>query len=214
MLYLVIGRRELGKTTLAMRMANTLPRRAILDPRNMIHPPGADRIHDANDAFEAVADMLDGYTRDVVLWPHDDDDEQTFDTWARALKSAALEFPRATWAVVIDEASFYRLDSKPFQWLVKCTPRDKVHIIITAHRPQDIPTRLQAIADEWCIFASTQEHDLRQIRDRSPELAARVERLQGREFAHWNDALKEMKVNANPQSWRYDLAPALPAEDV
>lgn len=210
MIYLVIGRRKLGKTTLALWMARRLPKRAVLDPRDLIHYPSAERVSSAPDASEAVAEMLDDPRQhEVIYHPYEDDLDLAFNEWARGLKQAAIEFPDATWAIVIDEASFYDLGSpsSPFQWLAKCTAHERVHIIITAHRPQDVPAKIRAIADHWFIFSIRQEHDLKAVRERSDALAREVEKLTGRDFVHWNDTSATMSVNRHPHTWRVDLAP-------
>lgn len=214
MIYLVIGRRERGKTSLAVWMARRKARRAILDPRGMIHSPTADRIEVATDASDALVDMLDPVIthdgeprRDEVIYsPSESDLDYAFLVWAESLKSAAREFPQREWAIVIDEASFFDLDTPAFQWLAKCTPRDRVHIFITAHRPQDVPTSIRSIADHWLVFAIRQEHDLKALRDRSAALASTAEKLQDRDFAWWNDANGELKINRQPQSWRLNLS--------
>jgi len=208
MIYALIGRRELGKTTLAMYMARKFAKRAVLDPRGMIHYPTAERVHTAAEAAEAVAEMLDDpRVSEVIYHPTEDDLDLAFQQWAAGLKAAALEFPDATWAIVIDEASFFDLNAPSFQWLLKCTPRDRVHVFITAHRPQDVPTRVRAITDHFLVFSIRQEHDLKAIRDRNERFAHVVSQLDGRDFAHWNDALGQLQVNRHAESWRVSLQP-------
>lgn len=207
MIYLIIGRRERGKTSLAMFMARKKAKRAVLDPRHMIHAVTADRVHWAQETPDAVAGLLESpeFPDELIYSPAEDDLDAAFTYYAGALKRAAMEFPDREWAIVIDEASFFDLESPAFQWLAKCTPREKVHLFITAHRPQDIPTSIRSIADHWCVFAIRQEHDLKALRDRSEALARTVEKLQGREFAWWDDALGELRVNRSSESWRLSL---------
>lgn len=206
MIYALIGRRELGKTTLAMYCARKFAKRAVLDPRGMIHFPTAERVHSAADAGEAVAEMLgDPDVSEVVYHPTEDDLDLAFSQFAAGLKQAALEYPEVTWAIVIDEASFFDLNAPSFQWLLKCTPRERVHVFITAHRPQDIPTRVRSIADHWLVFSIRQEHDLKAIRDRNERFADVVGQLRERDFAHWNDALASLRVNRSAASWRVNL---------
>lgn len=209
MIYLVIGRRERGKTSLAVWMARRKARRAILDPRGMIHSPSADRIHFGSQAPDAIAGMLetvDAFPDEVIYSPAEDDLDYAFASFSGACKNAALEFPTHEWAIVVDEASFFDLNTPSFQWLAKCTKRDNVHIFITAHRPQDIPTSIRSIADHWIVFAIRQEHDLKTLRDRSEALASTAAKLVDREFAWWNDANAELKINRKPESWRLNLA--------
>ncbi len=203
MIYALIGRRELGKTTLAMFLARKFAKRVALDPRGMIHFPTAERVYTAGEASDAVAEMLDDpRVAEVIYQPTEDDLDGAFQQFAEGLKAASLEFPEKTWAIVIDEASFFDLNAPSFQWLLKCTPRERVHIFITAHRPQDVPTRVRAITDHWLVFSIRQEHDLKALRDRNERFANVVaHQLAGRDFAHWDDALAELSINRTPDKW-------------
>jgi hypothetical protein len=126
--------------------------------------------------------------------------------------------------IVIDEASFYELHRPGFQWLVKCTPRDRVHILITAHRPSDIPTSVRAIADHWCIFATRQEHDLKTIYERTGSLRVRADvlKLRDRAYLHWDDSRGLSRVCDRPADWytalrsvdRPNVAPVIVIDEV
>lgn len=207
MIYLIIGRRERGKTSLAIWMARRFRSRAILDPRGMITAPDAEYIGFGHEALNAIGELLepDSPWDEVIYRPTEDDLVFAFDLWSGACKRGALEHPHATWAIVIDEASFFDLGTPAFQWLVKCTARDRVHVFITAHRPQDIPTTIRAIADHWLVFAVRQEHDLKALRERSEGLAREAGKLTDREFAWWNDATGTLLINRRPDSWRLAL---------
>jgi len=203
-IYLCIGRRELGKTTLAYYMARKLDKRAIIDARRMVRQ-GHIRIeyaHSANDADESLFAMVDDNECDEVIYqPHEDDLQQGFDVWTGTLKRIVIDHPQQHLAVLVDEASFYNLDTPTFQWLAKCALRDYVHIIITAHQPKDIPTSIRAIADHWFIFRTTQKTDLDKIAEKSPEAAREAERLTDRSFVWWDDTRAVVSFNRKPASW-------------
>lgn len=206
MIYLNIGRRERGKTTLAYYMARKIPRRIILDPRRMIQRGDTARVETIEDLHVRLEDEEQP---EVVYQPADDDLEMSFQRFTRAAKAIALDSDQPL-AVMVDEASFYNLDHPTFQWLAKCTPRDQVHLIITAHRPSDVPTTIRAIADHWCIFATTQEHDLKAIESRTgnPGVTKAIRRLEGRQYVHWDDAHGKMGVNVDSIAWFVSMSSA------
>lgn len=202
MIYLLIGRRERGKTTLAYSMSRKVRKRIIIDARRMIRRIDVEVINDINDLKPALDDLVhDDVVNEIVFQPTDDDLDFVFQAWTAAVKERILKSPGTSFAIVVDEASFYPLDNARFQWLAKCTPRDQVHILITAHRPADIPTSIRAIADHWCVFATTQEHDLKVIESRMGPAVAAVRRLRDRDYAHWDDARGVLSVCNRPQDW-------------
>jgi hypothetical protein len=206
-IYLLIGRRERGKTTLAYSMARKARKRAIIDARRMIRRDG-DRVHSARELHAALGDLaFDPQTSEVVYQPNDDDLGLAFESFVDAVKRRLVNNPELSLVILIDEASFYNLDDARFQWIAKCTQREKVHILITAHRPADIPTSIRAIADHWCIFATTQEHDLKVIEQRagSPRVAEAVRRLRERQYVHWDDSKGIMATCSDSASWYVPL---------
>jgi len=202
-IYVAIGRRELGKSTLAYFMTQKLAKRAVIDPRRMIRrtDPRIEYVTTIDAAREALLAMMDGDSDEVIYQPQEDDIEQAFVEWTRVLKSIVVSYPESELAIFIDEASFYNLETPTFMWLAKCSLRDYTHIIITAHQPKDIPTGVRAIADHWFIFYTTQETDLAKIAEKSPEAAAQAKRLTNRAFVHWDDTRAKLSVNPNPTSW-------------
>ena len=206
MIYICIGRRELGKTTLAYSMLSKLPKRAIIDARRMIHQPGADYSYDATDAVEALHEMMqEPLAHECIYQPHEDDLEGAFVTWTKALKGIVIDRPDVHTGILVDEASFYNLETSTFQWLAKCALRDYTHIIITAHQPKDIPTSIRAIADHWFIFYTSQKTDIDAIEAKSSEAAREVKRLTGRSFVHWDDAHARLQINSTPSTWYVPL---------
>jgi len=202
-----IGRRGLGKSTLARYSAHAKSPRIFIDPRAQWR---GSRIYRREQAEDMLEDLEAG--RDFIVQPSEK--QPTVDAMASV---AALWFseevlpepttenpePKGTreLSIVLDEAGTYDLDS--WDWFLRtCDPKRTV-IILTAHRPQDIDTAVRAIADTWCIFRTTQTHDLKAIEDRTSELVVReVQRLDPFEFVEWDDANARMTVHKNPAAWR------------
>lgn len=202
MIYLCIGRRELGKTTLAYRMVRAIDKRYVLDARRMIkqrgpHVETTDDIGSTSDVMFAVAN---GEIEEAIYQPIESP-SFAFREWVKVLRDIVIEFPNTEIAILVDEASFYDLDDDSFQWIVKCAPRSKVHVFITAHQPKDIPTSIRSIADHWFIFYTTQQTDLDRIEEKSPEAADMVRTLKGRSYVHWDDARAVLSVNHYPSNW-------------
>jgi len=210
-IYLVLGRRERGKTTLAYSIASRVERRIVLDPRRLVsrHGKMTALAQTSNDLRDQVFALCDGDpdVAEVIYWPTDDDLGEAFADFVRVIKNETSG-RRTPIAIVIDEASFYDLDLPAFQWLAKCSFRESVHIIITAHRPQDIPTSIRSIADHWIVFAMTQEHDLKALAQRSPHAATLAPRLSGRAYVHWDDSHAKLTVNRDERSWFVQLSSA------
>jgi len=201
-IYLCIGRRELGKTTLAYRMLRELMRRFVLDARHMIHQHGAhvETTEDANESEESMFAVMGGELEESIYQPSRSP-KRSFTEWCAVLRTIVLDYPDREIGVLVDEASFYDLDDESFQWIAKCAPRSKVHIFITAHQPKDIPTSIRSIADHWFIFYTTQQTDLDRIEEKSPDAADLVRTLQGRDYVHWDDARARLSVNRYPSNW-------------
>ena len=204
MIYINLGRRELGKSTLALFMVLKLRKRAILDPRRMIRRTGerieyVTTIAEMRDALQAM--VFDDESDEVIYQPVEDDLDDAFEQFTRALKAIVIQLPESELGIFIDEASFYNLETPTFMWLAKCSLRDYTHIIVTAHQPKDIPTGLRAIADHWFIFYTTQETDLAKIAEKSPDAAREAKRLKGRAYVHWDDTKAKLAINSNPDSW-------------
>lgn len=86
--------------------------------------------------------------------------------------------------------------------MMRCSPRDRVAIILTAHRPADISTNIRALADTWCIFRTTQAHDLIAIEDRCGErVALLVQKLEPYQFVGWDDAKATATIYRNSRAW-------------
>ncbi len=212
MIVLIIGRRELGKTTLARYIAANRSPQLIIDPRaqwDTAHP-----YRHVGQNFDAMLDELtlgaNVIVQPVELQESVDECAQLANVYYqdRSPVDGAREL-----SVVLDEAGLYGLRS--WDWMMRCSPRSYTSIILTAHRPSDISTGIRALADTWCIFRTTQRHDLDAIRERCGELVERhVQELQPFEFVAWDDAKAEMTIHRNPDAWKTPGRTALVGERV
>lgn len=220
MIYLLLGRRELGKTTLAIYMARKVPYQVIFDPRGLCTPTTGARVTTPDELASAIRAMQHETApiKELIVTPRDDVQEM-FDGTAGFVKYWAETYPRTDHAMafVVDEARFVDLKrSRAFGWVTRASPRDLFHVIVTAHRPTDVPTDLRAIADHWYLFRCSQEHDLDAIEERCGTRAAgTVSRLEPHHFLHWDDSIGAYTVNKTPQSWKIELrSPSTPGPNL
>src|SRR5262249_33596267 len=142
MIRLVIGRRRQGKTTIAMSMARKTKRRIVFDPRGLVKLTPGLRVtsSDVQPVLMAIDGVMAGDIAEVVITPalHVQD---TFEMVCRRLYKWLHDNPRVTFTLVVDELRFVRaMDSPEFEWILRCSDSDRVHVIVTCHRPTDIPT--------------------------------------------------------------------------
>jgi hypothetical protein len=216
MIWLIIGRRTRGKTTLGYYMARKAAQRLIFDPRGMIGITGprtlrVERLHDLRD--RAMPALMDRELDEVVYAPQEDDLTRPFYGFAEMLKWWITEVPRRPLAVLIDELSFIdqtKRDPAVLRRVLRSCDPAIFDVFITCHRPADIPTNTRGIADYWVLFHCTQEHDLDVVRDRcNTQTAAVVQSLKGRSFVVWDDA--KSTIQSFPESgqaaWHVPLRP-------
>jgi hypothetical protein len=210
------GRRSQGKTTLAVYSLDKVDRRAVLDPRRLIRRPGAIVLQSAARLSEAFDALAAGEVDEIVYSPTENH-RQAFERFSLELKRWILEYPDLEIAVLIDEASFYEvLDPRappsqraPFMYVLKASDVDLVHIVITCHRPSDLAPDIRALMNRWCLFRTTQEHDLAVIRERCTAVVCDVvTTLEDRQFVAWNDDDASAEVNRAPFVWYSELSPA------
>lgn len=223
MIYVIIGRRELGKTTLARYLAHARSPRLTIDPRAQWPiPPGVTTPDDDDDEYPGVVydvnpehvleDLESG--RDVLVQPNNLDDAIASLAWPA--RRYITDGPDRQLTITFDEAGLYTNPLRSsWSWMMRCSPRDRTTILLTAHRPADVATDIRALADIWCIFRTTQVHDLDAIEDRcGAEVRAIVQTLKPYEFVSWNDAKAEMQVHKNPASWFTPAAVPLQGEPI
>lgn len=208
MLTLVFGRREQGKTTLGYKLAHDRPRRLIFDPRGMIG--------DSRDVtlaeLRGSCDLLHSGAVSEVIYTPRDDSRLAFPGFAAEIQNWIEVFPDQSLAVMVDEATLAEPQrAEAFMWAIRCCRRQVVDIIVTAHRPKDVHTDIRALSDNWCIFAVRQEHDLAVVEERcTVDVVAQVQRLEPRQFIHWDDAKGVAERYPVPSAWYIPLQREFP----
>lgn len=197
MIYLIIGRRKRGKTTLGYYMARkgNAPR-VIFDPRGMIRP-GLPRSHRATSTAALELGMLalaDYEIDEVIYCPGDESLVRPFQMFCTELRRWVDE-PATSGRplnVLIDELSwidYSQRDNATLRRVLRSCEPEIFNVFITCHRPVDVPVNTRSIADYWAIFHCVQEHDLSVIKERcGDDAAARVSRLTARSFVLFDDA--------------------------
>ena len=211
-----IGRRFQGKTTLGVSMLDKIERRAFLDPRGSIRRAGAVIVRSKARLRMAFDALAAGDVAEVVYYPIEPH-EEAFDAFSVELLRWVHEYNDVEIGVLIDEASFYGAlgaeDPKSrratFMLVFKSCSLPRFHIVITAHRPTDLATDVRALLNRWCLFRTTQEHDLEAIRKRcAAAVAEEVQQLDDLQFVKWNDDNATYEVNKLPAYWAVDLIDA------
>jgi hypothetical protein len=205
MIYVNLGRRRQGKTTLTAHMSRKVPARLIFDPRGLMQ--FGTTVHSRSALALAFEDLAEGTRQEIVYTP-DQDLQAEFIAFSRYCRVWAVKHGQRPLAMVVDEAAFVDTDIEDFLWILRCSDPTRHHVFVTAHRPSDLSTRLRAIADHWLLFATRQEHDLAVINQRcGANVSRRVAQLQPREFVHWDDALGVYKHYPQrvAQSWHVPL---------
>jgi hypothetical protein len=206
MLDLVIGRRELGKTTLAVSLSRHSDTRVIFDPRHMISTT-SDILTDGN-VEEVLYDILD-IRSEVIVRPHFDV-EETFGKMCEQIYYWLLDHPGESFCLLVDEARFVKEPEKNkfFDYIVRCTKRDRVTTIITCHGIVDISTDLRRVADYWILFQLTLEADLERVYERCGSAVANaVQKLNPYEFIVWDDSHRTwlQRDESQAKSWYVNL---------
>lgn len=204
MLYVIIGRRGTGKTTIAYRLALGKGLRTIYDPRGEFH---------TTPAHEFL--ILEDADREELIVTPEIDAALEFQPFCEVLKVWIREVtPGAPRSVLIDECRFVKhqlRECAAFDWLIRCSDRNAVNVILTAHRPSDIPVDVRAIADKWIVFQTTQEHDLKVLEERCGGVfAEKVQTLNDHQFLSWDDARGVLTEYRDPRTWFVPLRSAGP----
>lgn len=202
MIYLCLGRREQGKTTLGYYIVSRLPRRLAFDPRGMIRTERSDVFTSPGQLFREGMDAFDHHEiREVVMTPGNDV-ATAFAVFCREAANYVRRNPDSHLGILIDEIRFVDLKNEDLDWILRCAPVDNVHVVFTGHRPKDVPTDIRAIADRWCLFNFTLPRDVEIIEDQTSPLVAReVEKLGARQFVTWDDRTAKASYHRDPQVW-------------
>lgn len=207
MIYLVVGRREQGKSTLGLYLANARPdaHRVLVDPRSQFAQLSDEQILETPTLAE-----INEHASIIVRLNRVEED---FAWLMKNVRHLVATTPHVKRTLLLDEGRFLDLRNDDLDWIMRCAPRDVVDIIITAHRPSDFPVDVRAIADYWCIFSVTQEHDLGVIEDRCGTHARdQAQRLPPRHYLVWDDGRAQLSRCSAPARWHVSMRPALPGE--
>lgn len=212
MVYLLIGRRKRGKTTLAYYMVRKSERRIIFDPRGMVPDSGRSlRVFTARDFTERAVPALEDREIDQVVYvPTTDDLSAPLVTFSNELKRWVTDHPIEPLGVMIDELGWIETaqarDPKSLRRALRDCEPELLNVFITCHRPSDVPVNTRSIADYWALFHCVQEHDLDVIRERcNNTVATVVQTLEARAFVLYDDAEGNHKLYPDGSSWYVPL---------
>lgn len=226
-LYLTIGRRRLGKTTLNKWMSQRCTYRFVIDPRRQLDSDGAllattpeELDHWMATIEEQIAREIEEqqphHSIEVLIQPAIGNTQAIFEHVAIHVQSFMDRNPPGTSIVlVVDEAQFFDLlASSAFEFIVRASP-PHVNVMLAAHRPADIPTGVRALSDTWLIFRTSQEHDIKAIRERcGVAVAARVQTIEPRQFIEWDDGAGEAREHLDPRVWFVPLVTVTNTQEI
>lgn len=206
MIIAVLGRREQGKTTFADYLAAQRETRVKFDPR-AIFGTTSDIIPDSSELYEMLEER-----EEIIVQPERNvkvNFERCCDVVWEWIRFYTKQGQEVSLAFLVDEARIIDTPSyipQSLDSIMRMAPRKEVDVIFTAHRPSDISVDIRAIADFWCMFQITQEHDLKVISERcGEEVAEIVSRLPAHHLLIWNDALGKHFVMDRPELWFRDI---------
>lgn len=200
----MIGRRGLGKTTLALYLSRNAEIVIALDPRNLFPIGDAGLVYDPS-ALEAddLEALIGTKARRIVVRPTGVL-QDAVDTLAGDVKALLEKHPTLRVTVILDEAGTFELEA--WNYLFRTADRDRVWFMLTCHRPTDVEPWVRAIADWIIVFRTTEQNDLRALRERCGDaFAEHARRLNPREWLLWDDTTsderKQVKFFNDPKVW-------------
>lgn len=220
MIYLLLGRRKKGKSTLAYYLARDprFPRRLVFDPRGIFRRDGGFVATTAGELSQGVDALAEGEVGEVVYTPTESLDGIAFPAFAAEIRLWTRYQPDLKLAIVVDELSFLEssAESEDFLWALKTSNDKSLYFFLTCHRPREVPVPIRAISNYWYVFQTTQEHDLDVIKKRcGSDAAARVAKLTGYDVLCWDDSQSHATIYDRPADWFVPLSephrPARPA---
>ncbi len=226
---LIMGRRGLGKTTLAEFIALQLnPNRAAFDPGDQ-YQDFAVRTSDLEEVRkEFERDWKDeplslAYVPPVGPDPTADQVEPFWNDFANLVWSfTGRHDGGASYSLIIDEASELQSPTYVNPWLmrfIRRAPRrergdvNPVETIQTFHRPQDLNGIVASQVDEYYIFNMTKQRDLEVIaKEWGEEISQAVAHLKtpkseppGREVLRIDAETGDWEIISEPESWYIDI---------
>ncbi len=203
MITIINGRRTQGKTTLAYRVSLRRPTRLIFDPRRTF----STTLIVTSNIWE-LYDLLD--TEPEIIFQPIDDVQSDFRQCADIFREWCVNNPDEPACFLVDEAMFIdtpNIDYPAFEQTMRFSKPELIDVVITSHRPSDIAVNIRAIADFLIFFRTTQEHDLKIIRERCGDVVAeKVSELPDKHYVLWNDRDGTFWVVSDPETWYIDIA--------
>lgn len=200
MLSLFIGKRELGKTTLAVFVSQSYAKRVIFDPRHMINT--APLVLSEGQIKGVLYEILDARA-DVVIRPKFDV-QTAFDEMCSEIMEWIDDNPNVKFCLFIDEIRFIQSpeSNQYFDFIVRCTDGNMVAVLMTMHGIPDASTDLRRIADFLVLFQLTLAADVDTIRERcGDEVAEKVQTLKPYQYIVWNDRNGSWKEHYDSAKW-------------
>lgn len=202
-----VGRREVGKTTLALYLIRKAQYKVIFDPRGLV--PADTRISGHEWIIAAFNRWYDQPERaePIVVTPEHSVQSQ-FETTSREVKRWIKSGDHV--AYMVDEV--LQVDLQPtdqsddFDWILRLCPTRQALIVMTGHRPTDVPVNIRAICDWIVLFHMTQQHDLESVRKRCGDhVAAILPKLGPYQYVLWDDRTATYTINKNSGDWKIPL---------
>jgi hypothetical protein len=201
MIVLCVGRRHQGKTTLGYSIARRCDSRVILDVRHAI--PSADPVGDLPDDEARLYRQIEAPEWPEIVVRPGEHFERTNEYLARSM-TGLMRDPDGRIAILLDEAGL--IDFGPWDPFFRTAHPERVILIVTAHRLQDIPPKVRALADWFCLFRTTEPNDIKLVRDQCGErVAAIVPTLAPRVFVQYDAGAtsddRQIVTYADPSAW-------------
>jgi hypothetical protein len=201
----IIGRKELGKTTMAFYQAR-------LNAPYII-------IYDGCCQFQIFPSASDPKKLGKLMQMTDDDGQLlnpiVYQPEGEALDNFAV-FADACWrsgrrpmAIIVDEAGELQgpgsMEPK-LSRLIRQAHRYQMCVIQTCHRPPDLHRRSWALASQYIFFRTTDQRDLERIEEHcGHEVAARVAQLARFHCIVWDENMQTFEVWVEPARWYVDI---------
>lgn len=202
----VCGKREQGKSTLALAMAEELsPRAVIWDPRLQFE------VGVTTSDYREFRELLDEEKpRFIVYQPLSIDDDEEFPPIANEIfERGRYSVPASQFTFLVDEAQDLAQSGESLRALSRLarkTKRDTVALIFTYHRPMDVRPIFRALPTDFYVFRQTLDDDLDWLRRNiSPEVAERTRTLPDHHFIHAKVDQDQWRIIDTPEVWFVEM---------